>query len=164
MAFCPNCGSPAEGRYCQKCGAALDAGVPPAGTTPLGAAPGATSSAAAVGMSENVAAALCYVFGLVTGILFLVLAPYNQNRNIRFHAFQSIFLHIAWIVLWIVLTIITLPLNAIPILGAMISILLHFLLFAGGVIIWLYLMYKAYNGEKLVLPIVGPIAEKQAGA
>ena len=115
-------------------------------------------------MADNVAGALCYVFGLVTGILFLVLAPYNQNRNIRFHAFQSIFLQIAWIVLWIVLTVITLPLNAIPILGAMISILLHFLLFAGGVIIWLYLMYKAYNGEKLVLPIVGPIAEKQAGA
>src|ERR1700680_862529 len=164
MAFCPNCGSPAEGRYCQKCGSALDAGATPPGATPLGAGPGATTSTAAVGMSDNVAGALCYLFGLVTGILFLVLAPYNQNRNVRFHAFQSIFLHIAFIVLWIALTIVTLPLSAIPILGAMISILLHFLLFAGGVIIWLYLMYKAYNGEKLVLPIVGPIAEKQAGA
>src|ERR1700731_4643218 len=105
MAFCPNCGSPAEGRYCQKCGAALDAGAPTAGTTPLGATPGATSSAAAVGMSENVAAALCYVFGLVTGILFLVLAPYNQNRIVRFHAFQSIFLNVAVIIIAIALGI-----------------------------------------------------------
>jgi len=159
MAFCPNCGSPAEGRYCQKCGTALDTGAAQSGTAPLGAGPAATSSAAAVGLSDNAAGALCYLFGLITGILFLVLAPYNQNRNIRFHAFQSIFLHIAWIVLWIV----TLPLNAIPILGAMLSVLLHFALWVGGVIVWIYMMYKTYNGEKVVLPLVGPMAEKQAG-
>jgi len=164
MAFCPNCGAPAEGRYCQKCGAALDPTAPPPGAAPVGAGSAATSSAAAIGMSDNAASALCYLLGLITGILFLVLAPYNQNRNIRFHAFQSIFFHLGWIVFWIVLTVVTLPLNAIPILGAMLSILLHFALWAGGVAIWLYLLYKAYNGEKIVLPLVGPLAEKQAGA
>ena len=100
---------------------------------------------------------------MITGILFLVLAPYNQNRVVRFHAFQSIFLHLGWIILWIVITIITLPLSALPILGAMISISLHFALWIGGVIIWLYMMYKTYNNEKIVLPVIGPIAEKQAG-
>src|SRR5216684_7195889 len=139
MAFCPSCGAQVDGRFCQKCGATVDAGgVPP---------PGAAPAAGSAGLTDNVAGALCYLFGLITGILFLVLAPYNQNRNIRFHAFQSIFLHIAWIVLWIALTIVTLPLNAIPILGAMISVLLHLALWIGSVIIWLYMMYKTYNGE-----------------
>ncbi len=59
-------------------------------------------------MTDNMAAALCYALGFITGILFLVLAPYNQNREIRFHAFQSIFLNIAWFVaLWIIVSIIT---------------------------------------------------------
>ena len=71
------------------------------------------------------ACALCYILGLLTGILFLVLAPYNQNRLIRFHAFQSIFLNIAWIAIYIVLSIIGIVLLPIPFLGAMLSIVLH---------------------------------------
>ena len=35
----------------------------------------------ATGMTDNVAGALCYALGLVTGILFLVLTPYNQNKQ-----------------------------------------------------------------------------------
>jgi uncharacterized membrane protein len=115
-------------------------------------------------MSDNVAGALCYVFGLITGILFLVLAPYNQNRTIKFHAFQSIFLNIAWVVLWIALGILSLFLHVIPILGAIIGISLQFALGIGGLIVWLYMMFKTYNGDKVVLPVVGPMAEKQAGA
>ncbi len=162
MAFCPNCGSPAEGRFCQKCGAALAPGATPTGSTPLGAIPATGPTAA--GLTDNVAGALCYLAGLITGILFLVLAPYNQNRTVRFHAFQSIFLHIAWIVAWIAVTIITLPLAALPIFGAIVSVSLHFALWIGGVVVWLYMMFKTYNGEKIVMPIVGPMAEKQAGA
>jgi uncharacterized membrane protein len=162
MAFCPNCGSPSEGRYCQKCGAALDPGATP-GTTPLGASPGATSSTAVVGMSDNVAGALCYLFGLITGILFLVLAPYNQNRNIRFHAFQSIFLNVGWFVVWIAIAFVGIALHVIPILGAVIAGVLYFALSIGALILWLYMMFKTYNGAKVVLPVVGPMAEKQAG-
>jgi len=114
-------------------------------------------------MNDNMASALCYLFGFITGILFLVLAPYNQNRTIRFHAFQSIFLNIAWFAVWIVVTIIALALNAIPFLGVFVSIVLHLALFLAGIIIWFYMMYKAYNGEKVVLPFVGPLADKQAG-
>jgi len=68
--------------------------------------PGATSGPAATGMTDNAASALCYVLGLITGILFLVLAPYNQKKSIRFHAFQSIFLSIAWIVVSMVINIV----------------------------------------------------------
>jgi uncharacterized membrane protein len=93
-----------------------------------------------------------------------VLAPYNQNRNIKFHAFQSIFLNIGWVVCWIGTTIISIVLHSIPILGAIISILLNVCVGFGFFFLWLYMMFKTYNGEKIVLPVIGPIAEKQAGA
>jgi uncharacterized membrane protein len=114
-------------------------------------------------MTDNMAGALCYLFGFITGILFLVLAPYNQDRNIRFHAFQSIFLNIAWVVIWIVVGIVALVFRVIPFLGIFISAVLHFAIALGGFIVWLYMMFKTYNGEKIVLPVVGPMAEKQAG-
>ena len=121
---------------------------------------GATPS---LGMTQNMAGALCYLFGFITGILFLVLAPYNQDRTIRFHAFQSIFLNIAWFVIWVVITIITLGFRVIPFLGIFISFVLHFAIGLGGLFLWLYMMFKTYNGAKIVLPVVGPMAEKQAG-
>jgi uncharacterized membrane protein len=119
--------------------------------------------APSVGMTDNLAGALCYLFGFITGILFLVLAPYNQNRTIRFHAFQSIFLNIAWVVLWIVIRIILIPFRYIPFLGLFISLVLTSVLGLGGLILWLYMMFKTYNGEKVVLPVIGPMADKQAG-
>ncbi len=174
MAFCANCGAEASGRFCQKCGASLDVpgAAPGAGPTP-GAYPGQVPPgvhplppppvAPSVGMTDNMAGALCYLFGFITGILFLVLAPYNQDRNIRFHAFQSIFLNIAWVIIWMVVFVLTLVLHAIPILGAIIAGLLYFAVSIGALIIWLYMMFKTYNGEKIVLPVIGPMAEKQAG-
>lgn len=176
MAFCANCGATVTGRFCQKCGAPVSApgagpspaspepppGVPPPGVPP----PGAYSlppTAPSLGMSENMASALCYLFGFITGILFLVLAPYNQSRNVRYNAFQSIFFNIAWFALWIVVSIVVLVFHLIPFLGLFISLVLRFTLGLGGFILWLYLMFKTYNGEKVVLPIVGPLADKQAG-
>jgi uncharacterized membrane protein len=114
-------------------------------------------------MTDNMAGALCYLFGFITGILFLVLAPYNQDRNIRFHAFQSIFLSIAWVILSIVVGIVALAFHLIPFLGFLVAIVLRITIGLGGIFIWLYMMFKTYNGEKIVLPVVGPLAEKQAG-
>src|SRR4051794_28351354 len=97
MAFCPNCGSQVTGRFCPNCGSDVGASAatgggssyPPPPSTPL----------AAPGLSDNVAGALCYLCGFITGIIFLVLAPYNRNRLVRFHAFQSIFANVAIFVL-----------------------------------------------------------------
>jgi len=114
-------------------------------------------------MADNVASALCYVLGLVTGILFLVLAPYNQNKKIRFHAFQAIFFHVGMIVTFIVVTIVaTIFSGIVPLVGAMISMLLSLVVWLGAVVLWILLIYKAYNNERFVLPVVGPLAEKQA--
>ena len=114
-------------------------------------------------MTDNLAGALCYLFGFITGILFLVLAPYNQNREIRFHAFQSIFLNIAWVILWIVVAIISAAFRIVPFLGLFVSVVLHFIMGIGGLLLWLYMMFKTYNNEKIVLPVVGPMAQNQAG-
>lgn len=164
MAFCASCGAAVEGKFCQKCGTAVDAGAAGGAAAGGGATPGAAPAAASTGLSDNAAGALCYLLGLITGILFLVLAPYNQNRTIRFHAFQSIFLHVGFIILWIVLAILSAAMLTLPVVGFMISTLIHLVMWFGGLILWLYLMFKTYNGAKIVLPIIGPLAEKQAGA
>jgi uncharacterized membrane protein len=152
MAFCPNCGAQATGTFCPNCGTAIAGGS--AGSTG-GASYSAPPSASATGLTENVAGALCYVLGLLTGIVFLVIAPYNQNKTVRFHAFQSIFFNIAVIVFYIVWGFISVLLHGFgfllyPLFG---------LLFFG---LWLYLMFSAYSNKKVKLPIVGDLAEKQA--
>ena len=110
------------------------------------------------------ACALCYLAGWLTGVIFLVLEPYNKNKTIRFHAFQSIFWNIAIIPLYIVVGILSFVLHYIPVIGALVIMLIYALMGFGMFGLWLFLMYKAYNKEKFVLPIIGPLAEKQAGA
>jgi uncharacterized membrane protein len=152
MPFCASCGSAVDGSFCAKCGAPAGAAGPP----PINAQSNAQSyaqAAPAAGMTENVAAALCYSLGILTGILFLVLAPYNQNRTIKFHAFQSIFMHLACIVLWIAGPIV---------LGIMHLWMLDPLIWLACFGLWLYLLITAYQGKTVVLPIIGPIAQQQA--
>ena len=110
-------------------------------------------------MTQNVAAALAYVLGLITGIIFLVLAPYNQNRFVRFHAFQSIFLHVAWIAFWIVNMILT---AMLPLTLMVVSSLLSLVVALGGLILWIFCIVKAYNNESFKIPVIGDLAEKQA--
>ncbi len=119
------------------------------------------------GLQQNVAAALCYLVGVLSGIVFLVLEPYNKDRLIRFHAFQSIFLWVAVIVLGIGLSIVSLVLGFIPMIGwlaGILMMLLSLVLWFGVFGVWIYLMYKAYNNQRVVLPVIGPLAEKQANA
>jgi uncharacterized membrane protein len=143
MAFCPSCGAAVEGRYCAKCGTAVDAAPPPAVNLPPVSAPG---------LPENTAAALCYLLGWVTGIIFLILEPYNKNKLIRFHAFQSIFLSVAaMVVLW-----------ALGIILSWHAWGLVSVLDLGFFILWIYLLIQTYQGKKVVLPVIGDLAAKQA--
>ncbi len=161
MAFCATCGSPVEGRFCAKCGSAVASGGAgtPAGAVPAG--PVAQPIAAAQPMTDNVASMLCYLAGLITGIIFLVIAPYNQNKTVRFHAFQSIFFHVACIVFFYGLSFVLSALFvAMHIFGLafLFTPLLGLCLFG----LWIYLMISAYQGKKVVLPIIGNIAQSQA--
>ena len=148
MAFCATCGSAVEGQFCAKCGSQVGA-APSAASGPAMQASGA--------MADNVAGALCYLVGLITGIIFLVLAPYNQNRVIRFHAFQSIFMHVACIVIWIGLHIV---LGIVNIFGLFLLVSLLWLAFF---VLWIVMLIQTYQGKTIVLPLIGPIAKQQAG-
>lgn len=115
-------------------------------------------------LQPNVAGALCYVFGLITGIIFLALAPHNKDRFVRFHAFQAIFFSVAWFVLSIAASIISgIFYEMLPWPLYSIVRLFSWAVSAGLLLTWLYLMYKAYSGERFKLPVIGDLAEKQAG-
>jgi uncharacterized membrane protein len=160
MPFCANCGSAVEGRFCPKCGTPIEAVPGNAGPAPAYNPP-PPSSAAGAGMDDNVAGALCYLIGFITGILFLLLEPYNKRPFVRYHAFQSIFFCVGWIALSIALSITFVVVGAVAHLWFIflpIRLLFGFL----GFLLWLFCMYKAYNREWYELPIVGPLAAKQA--
>ena len=103
---------------------------------------------ASTGLQPNLAGLLCYLAGFVTGIIFLIIE--KDNKFVRFHAMQSIFVFGGLFVLQIVLSF-------IPFIG---WILIPFVGIA-ALILWILLMIKAYNGETYKLPIVGDMAEKQ---
>lgn len=155
MAFCPNCGTQAAGAFCPNCGGSMAAGAGASTPPPPGAAYQPAQPINAAGMTDNVAGALCYLFGFITGIIFLVIAPYNQNKFIRFHAFQSIFLNVAWIALYVALGVLTVITHGI-------GFLLYPLVGLCGFVLWLYMMFTTFNGKKIRLPVVGDLAEKQA--
>jgi uncharacterized membrane protein len=114
------------------------------------------------GLEPNVAAALSYVLGIITGIIFVFL---ERNPSVRFHAFQSIFLTVAWIVFWIVFSVVQAILAHIPFIGFLALIFGFFLslgLGLGGLLLWIVLIIKAYQGQHFALPIVGPIADRYA--
>ena len=157
--------------FCAKCGAALTEGAPfcgSCGAPSEAAAPGAPAPAAAAAtpgaMASNVAGLLAYVLGFITGIIFLILEPYNKDKFIRFHAFQSIFFNVAMIVFWIAYTIVSTVLGFVSfgILGIVMAIL-GLLIFLGILVYWVFLMYKAYNNEKYMIPYIGKLAAQQAG-
>ena len=179
--FCTQCGETISetARFCNKCGAKLAATQPaqpnqaPTTTyqnpqsyqhqsgfekqpiqTPYQAH--YQSPAAGADLQPNVAAMLCYPLIFVTGILFLVLTPYNKDRAIRFHAYQSIFFTAALIIVSIILNVFSI------ILPNFLEFMLYrsFNLLAIGGIAWL--MYQAYQGIMFKLPIIGDMAENQA--
>src|SRR5271155_4969708 len=157
MTYCSKCGSPVEGQFCAKCGSPVGAAAPGSAPPPQAAPPVAGSPG--LGMDENLAAALCYI--PIVGLIFLLVEPYNKNKNIKFHAFQSLFYCIAWIAAGIVLGIFGTIFIASGMWGlwVLVSRLVELALFVG----WIIMAVKAYQGTRFVMPVIGAIAEKQAG-
>jgi uncharacterized membrane protein len=147
---CSNCGAELTqgSTFCAKCGTAT--GQPrTAGSSP------STSS----GLQSNVAAGLCYLVGFISGIFFLVVDPYKSDRFVRFHAFQAIFLSVVWFALYFVFAILS------AILPSMLWRLMWMLDSVLGLalfLLWVFLIYKAYNKEQFKLPVIGDLAAKQA--
>lgn len=95
------------------------------------------------GLPRNTEAALTYVLGWLTGIIFLLM---SKDRSIRFHAMQSI-------ITFGILTILVM----VPVIGWIISPLAMIV----GFVLWLVLIFKAYQGEEFMLPVIGEFAKKQ---
>ena len=166
MAFCPACGSPVKAAAPTPAAAAPTPAArvtpTPAPAAPPGAYPPPASSAP---LAPNIAGLLTYIAGVITGIVFLVIEPYNKDKFVRFHAYQSIFFCVATIVIQIALSIVT---GILVHLSFGIFGLLMFpvegLVGLAFFLLWLFLMYKAYNNERFMLPIIGELAAKQAGS
>ncbi len=115
----------------------------------------APAPSTASGLAPNVAGALSYLIAPLTGILFLVIE--KSNSYVRFHAMQSTVVGVAWIVLWIAVSVLAM----IPVLGWIAGFLLTIVLGFGGFILWLLLMWKAFQGQEWELPWAGQLARKQ---
>ena len=95
------------------------------------------------GLPKNTAAALSYVLGWITGIVFLLI---EKDPFVRFHAMQSIIVFGGLMILAMV-----------PVVGWILSPLVMIV----GFVLWLVLIFKAYQGEEFKLPVVGEFAKKQ---
>lgn len=134
MAVCPKCGAELNRGECSHC--ALPASTQPPGPV----------------IADNIASALCYLMLGITGLLLLFLEPYRHNPRVRFHAFQAIFVNLAIIVIWV----------AISFTGRTVALLVSPVFMLACLVLWLVLMWTAWQDHRLVLPLIGPMAEKQA--
>jgi len=98
-----------------------------------------------IGMDANLAAAISYVFGWLSGLIFFIVE--KENVFVRFHAMQSILFSVAWTILVVLL--------AITVVGPALVSLLFF-------VFWIILIIKAFQGEEFKLPVIGDMAEKYA--
>ena len=144
MAFCKSCGQDiGAANFCSKCGASQ-------GAAAAAAAPVAAIAASTEGLAENVAGLLCYVLGWVTGLIFLLT---DKRPWVKFHAAQSIAVFGGLTVIRIGLLFMS------HFLGWAIFGLVGLL----SLVLWIFLMVKAYQHETVRIPIAADIADSIAG-
>lgn len=98
--------------------------------------------------NENMMGAVAYLLGFITGVIFLLVE--KQSKFVRFHAMQST-------ILFGGLFVANIALGFIPLLGWLVGLLLSFAAF----ILWIVLMWKAFQGEMYKVPYIGNLAEQQ---
>jgi uncharacterized membrane protein len=108
-----------------------------------------TLNKTAIGLDENVAGALAYSLGWVTGAALLIIE--RENQFVRFHALQSCIVFGSLCALWFIGM-------SIPPIGWILS---FFIIPPVSAAIWLFMLYKSYRGERFKLPFAGDIAEQR---
>jgi uncharacterized membrane protein len=106
-------------------------------------------------MKPRTASILCYipVFGVIPAIIILASQRFRQNATVRFNAFQSVYLFVAWLIVS----------SAIPVFqigGGGLETLMLRLLKTACFICWIVLLVKASNQQQLHLPIIGDLAAR----
>ncbi len=151
MPYCTNCGGQVDSRasFCPNCGTAQPrpgAAAQPQFQDFLG------------GMSDRTACILCYipVLGVIPALIFLASHRYRRNVRVRFNAFQSLYLFVAWLIVSSAFPIL-LSVN-FPGWGAEMAIvaLLKIALF----VCWIYLLVKAAHEEQVKIPVIGDLAAR----
>ena len=92
------------------------------------------------GLDKNVAGALAYVLGPITGVVFLIL---EKDSFVKFHAVQSIVVFLGLFVLQSIMGMTIILLVFVPLVGI------------AGFVLWLLLIYKAWQGEEWEVPFLG---------
>jgi len=127
---------------------------------------GAAGTGSETGLDENVAGALSYLLGFITGAIFLLVE--SENRFVRFHAAQSIVVFGGLAVVSIVLSILSTILTGVILTGAafglfgLVSLLLSLfwmVVSLASLGLWLFLMFQAYQGKTTRIPIAAGIAD-----
>lgn len=148
MPFCTSCGTQVTtaDRFCPVCGGAQ------AGAS-SSAMPGTTASD---GVDPRTAAMLSYVpwVGWIAAIWALASASFRRNQEVRFHAFQGLYLFVAWLIIVVVLS----PAMFFtgPFGFAKPAKMLELVALAAGV----FMMVKAKQGERFRLPLLGEWADR----
>ena len=161
MAFCSGCGAdvPAGSAFCKQCGRPVAAGESPAPVHHSNPGSGAPATA---GLADNVAGALCYSLGWLTGIIFLVI---DKRHSVRFHAAQSIVVFGGlFVIYWIIgaMFATSIAFGGLG-LGWSLGYTIFLLVRLVFLVLWIFLMFKAYQGEQFRVPIAANIADSLVG-
>lgn len=116
------------------------------------------------GLDRNVAGAVAYVLGAITGIYFLLT---EEDDDVRFHAAQSILFSLAVFVAFVALAIVQSIVFVLPVIGATLGwlfLMVAQLIRLAVLVLWLYLMYRAYDGDRYHLPAMGDVVEDLAAS
>jgi len=152
MAFCTKCGKPVADSdvYCAVCGTRQAAAAP--GPPPPPASPDVLNK-----INERNAAVLCYLpfVGWIPAIVVLASARFRDMRQVRFHAFQGLYLFVAWLLVeWFVNPLVSFGPHFGP-QRAVVHILQLVILGA-----WIFMLVKTSQQQFFRLPIIGEIAER----
>lgn len=163
MAFCSGCGAdvPAGSAFCKQCGRPVAAGEGSQPAPVHHSNPGSGASATA-GLADNVAGALCYSLGWLTGIIFLVI---DKRHSVRFHAAQSIVVFGGlFVIYWIIgaMFATSIAFGGLG-LGWSLGYTIFMLVRLVFLVLWIFLMFKAYQGEQFRVPIAANIADSLVG-
>lgn len=158
MPFCTQCGNRCSDAdvYCGSCGARQPGSASASASQP-GVRPSAPPPDPLSGLSPRTASILCYIptVGWIACVIVLAARKFKSEHEVRFHAFQGLYLFAAWLaVSWVVRPLaMTLPSSFVRIDHALEALIL-------GVSI--FMMVKASHNEPYVLPIIGELAQRSA--
>lgn len=112
------------------------------------------------GISSRTASLLCYIpiIGWVVSIVVLASVRFRQDAKVRFHAFQGLYLFVAWLIVdWVLSPLMSFPHYwGGPPLYKIIPTLMKVVVFGA----WVFMIIKTAQDETYKLPILGELAEK----